>query len=214
MKVRRCNWHFLTQVLIGGLIQMVIAGQPISAAASDWPAAMEIVQTVSTIDGTTQPAYFYPARGKAPRPLVVSLHTWSGNYSQQDTLALLALQQNWNFIHPNFRGPNRTPAACLSDTALQDIDDAIDYALAHAPCDANNIFIIGVSGGGYATLGMYMRSTHHIKAFSAWASISDLEAWYYESQVRQNKYANDILGCLALNSRFDPGAARARSPLY
>lgn len=199
-----------------GMAAVVRPGSGRAEAPGDtgWPASFQKVRIPSSGDGATQAAYFYPAAGKEPRPLVVSLHTWSGDFRQEDTLAVLARQQDWNYIHPDFRGPNRSPDACLSDLALSDIDDAIDYALTHAPCDTGNIFIIGVSGGGYATLGAYMRSRHHIKGYSAWASIADLEAWYYESLVRKNKYADDILACLDRNGRFETAAARERSPLY
>lgn len=190
------------------------SGRAASPDSDPWPSNFQIVRIPSSRDGATQAAYFFRAGRTAIRPLVVSLHTWSGDFRQEDTLAVLARGQNWNYIHPDFRGPNRSPDACLSEKALSDIDDAIDYALAHANCDTGNIFIIGVSGGGYATLGAYMRSRHHIKGFSAWASIADLEAWYYESQIRKNKYADDVLACLDRNGEFDAPAARERSPLY
>jgi len=183
-------------------------------SASFWRTPFELIRIRSSADSTSQPAYFYRAQGQTPRPLLVSLHTWSGDYTQEDTLAYLAKEQNWNYIHPDFRGPNRTVEACLSRKALRDIDDAIDYAIAQAPVDQGNLFIIGVSGGGYATLGAYMRSSHRMKAFSAWASISDLEAWYYESRIRKSKYADDIEGCLGGGKEFDAVSARTRSPLY
>ena len=80
--------------------------------------------------------------------------------------------------------------------------------------DRKQIYIIGYSGGGYATLAMYMKSKHKIKGFSAWASISDLVAWYEESAQRKNKYADEIIKCIGADNVFDDLKAKERSPLY
>lgn len=163
-----------------------------------------------------QKAYFYPARSGAPRPLVVSLHTWSGDFTQRDDeIANLCREKDLNYIHPDFRGPNNTANACCSELALSDIDEAIDYAVAHARVDTTRLYVVGVSGGGYATLSFFMRSRHPIRSFSAWASISDLVAWYRESRERKRKYADDILKCtMSTDSQLNTANAKAKSPLY
>ncbi|MFA5326348.1 MAG: hypothetical protein WC384_01025 [Prolixibacteraceae bacterium] len=51
-------------------------------------------------------AVFYKTSQTAPQPLVVSLHTWSGDYTQEDPLAKEILLRDWNYIHPDFRGVN------------------------------------------------------------------------------------------------------------
>ncbi len=149
-----------------------------------------------------------------PRPLVVSLHTWSGDYTQADPLALLCKSADLNYIHPDFRGPNWTTDSCCSDLALNDIDDSIDYALSRGGVEPSRICVIGVSGGGYATLAMFMKSRHQIRKFSAWVPISDLSAWYEESRIRGNKYAEDILACTGSEGGIlDSEEAGLRSPL-
>ena len=85
--------------------------------------------------------------------------------------------------------------ACLSNKALADIDDAIQYAKDNGHVDTNNVFVVGVSGGGYATLGLYLRVSHQIKTFFSWVPVSDLSAWFYQSKNRNAKYAQDILQC-------------------
>jgi len=150
----------------------------------------------------------------------VSLHTWSGDFTQNDPLARQCIADDYNYIHPDFRGSNRTPEACGSDLVISDIDDAIDYAINNAAVDTNSIHVIGVSGGGYATLLTYMKSKHNIRTFSAWASISDLEQWYYESEGRKSRYSRDI--ALATTSKkfadddyfMNPETARQRSPIF
>jgi len=185
----------------------------------DWPAECKQIAIPSTADGKQQPAYFFRCISKNPRPLIVSLHTWSGDYRQKDALAPQCIADDYNYIHPDFRGPNRTPEACGSDLVISDIDDAIDYAINNAPVDTRSIHVIGVSGGGYATLLTYMRSKHTIRTFSAWASISDIERWYYESEGRKSKYAKDI-AMATTGKKFsgdtytmNPESARQRSPL-
>src|SRR5690606_28748365 len=96
---------------------------------TDWEADFEVVDILSTMDNSLQKAYFYKTTSKEPQPLIVSLHTWSGNYEQKDELAALARSKNLNYIHPNFRGANNSMQACASEWALADIDDAISYAI-------------------------------------------------------------------------------------
>ena len=180
-----------------------------------WHPDFQAVEIRSSLDGAVQKAYFYATRSPRRRPLVVSLHTWSYDWQQPDSLAGLARRLDWNVIHPNFRGPNRSVEACLSRKALADIDDAIDFAVAHARVDTENIFVAGVSGGGYATLGAYMALRHKVHAFFAWAAISDLEAWYSQSLSRGRRYAGDVLRCTGSSGdRLNVRAARERSPLY
>ncbi len=179
-----------------------------------WSNGFTRVEIPSSADDSLQPAYFLAAQKDGQAPLVVSLHTWSADYAQADPLADMAAAEGWNYIHPNFRGPNRTPDACLSDKVLSDIDDAIAYALDHGRVDLDNIFVVGVSGGGYAALGTYLRTSFAVKAFLAWVPISDLSAWYYESMHRNTRYAEDILNCTSDGQVFDEAAARSRSPLF
>jgi pimeloyl-ACP methyl ester carboxylesterase len=173
------------------------------------------VSIPSTIDGKTQFAYRYVTTKAKPQPLIVSLHTWSGNYAQIDSLALFARQQDWNYVHPDFRGPNWTPQACCSQYALQDIEDALDHTIRHGNVDTSQIHVVGLSGGGYATLCTYMKSNRRIKSFSAWVPISDLVAWHGEALVREPKHAQDILDCTAPQATsLDTLAAKARSPYF
>lgn len=179
-----------------------------------WSAAFELVGIKSTIDNGIQRSYFYKTQSGKAKPLIVSLHTWSGNYSQKDDLAEICRQKDLNYIHPDFRGINNTSSACCSELALADIDDAISFAIKNANVDITKIYVIGVSGGGYATLSTFMRSKHNIKKFSAWASITDLVAWYGESMNLKNKYAQEILACTDSKNELNIENARLKSPLY
>lgn len=188
--------------------------------SKDWPEKCQLISIKSSVDGKEQPAYFYKTESNTPRPLVVSLHSWSGGYDQRDTLSWQCIAKDYHYIHPDFRGPNKTYEACGSPLAISDIEDAIDYALENASVDPSEIHIMGASGGGYATLLMYMKTKHRINTFSAWVPISNLVDWYYESEGRQNKYSRDI--ALATTGKdfdkenyyFNEAEARKRSPIY
>lgn len=155
----------------------------------------KVVNIPSSVDGAMQPAYFYRSTSSEPQPLVVSLHTWSGDYRQSDPLSELAKARGWNYIHPDSRGPNNRPDACLSDLVISDIDDAIAYAKKNA--NVSDVYVVGVSGGGYTALGYYLKGKEDVAKVMAWVPISNLKGWYYESVIKGNKYADDIMGCVS-----------------
>jgi dipeptidyl aminopeptidase/acylaminoacyl peptidase len=179
-----------------------------------WKNNWKIQETFSSKDGKNQNFYFHSTSSKSPKPLVVSLHTWSGDYSQADPIANSIRQMDWNYLHPDFRGANNSFEACLSDLVIADIDDAIDYALKNFNVDRTNIFVIGVSGGGYATVGHFFKTKHKIKMHMAWAPIVDLEAWYFQTIRSGRKYSSDIISCTSKNNSFDLNEMRRRSPLH
>lgn len=180
-----------------------------------WNDEVKEVSITSSGDGQRQKTYFYASSSRQKQPLIVSLHTWSGNYTQNDPLVKQCLLNNWNYIHPDFRGPNWTVPACGSSLVLSDIDDAIQYAIDHGNVNPDEIHVIGVSGGGYAALMTFLNTKHAVKSFSAWAPISDLEKWYYESRGRGNGYADHILKCTSSgNGELNAKEARKRSPMY
>lgn len=179
-----------------------------------WPGGFHRIQIISSADSSLQNAWFYASPSPGPAPLIVSLHTWSGDYMQEDPLAAEIIQRGWNYIHPDFRGPNNSPEACGSDLVVSDLQDAIEYALRNSTSDPEDIHIIGVSGGGYATLTAYMKLNYRIRSFNAWASISDLAAWYKECRSRHLKYAEDIEKVTSTGEGFNLKVALERSPVF
>jgi len=180
----------------------------------EWNSAFRNVEIPSSADGKIQKAFIYASKSQQKKPLIVSLHTWSGDYSQEDPLAREILARDWNYIHPDFRGANKTFESMGSNLVVSDIDDAIQFALKNTNADPEDVHIIGVSGGGMATLTAYMNLRYPVKSFSAWAPISDLEAWYWESVGRKQKYAADIINALSKDSVLNKEEAIRRSPLY
>ena len=180
-----------------------------------WSDKFKIVEIKSPIDETLQPAYFYKTKSPDPQPLIVSLHTWSNDYTQHDSINELSLEKDYNYIHPNFRGVNNTKDACCSELVISDIDASIDFAIKNANVDTTKIYVIGVSGGGYATLAMFMKSKHKIKKFSSWVPLVDLIQWYDETKILKLKYTNEILACTkSKDDILNEVIARQKSPIF
>jgi acetyl esterase/lipase len=128
----------------------------------------------------------------------------------------VCIEKKWNFIHPNFRGPNRRPEATGSELVVQDILSAVEYAKKNAAVDENRIYLIGASGGGYASLLMAGRAPELWAGVSVWVPISDLAKWHAETSARKMKYARDIelsIGGKPLTGSKAQKEARKRSAL-
>ena len=160
-----------------------------------WPEEVTEITYTSTADGSRQPALFYNSATTQAKPLLVALHTWSGTYLQKDSVpyANWCIQKDWVLIHPNFRGANKKPEACGSALVVQDILDAVNYARQHANIDTSRIYLVGVSGGGYASLLMAAKAPQLWAAVSAWVPISDLKEWYFQSVALKTRYADHIV---------------------
>jgi len=211
ISILRCSCLLLLGWISGSLSGQQVPGE----SEGSWSNDFQLVEIKSTLDDHVQKAYFYASTAADPAPLIVSLHTWSGDYTQKDTLSWLCMAKDLNYIHPDFRGINNTKNACCSDLAISDINESISYAIENANVDTSRIYVIGTSGGGYATLSAFMKSKQRIRKFSAWVPISDLIAWYHESSIRQNKYAGDILGCTeSKEGTLNMSVAREKSPVY
>jgi dipeptidyl aminopeptidase/acylaminoacyl peptidase len=157
----------------------------------------EKIYVPSSLDRTRQPCYLilpqnFDRDGPAT-PLLVSLHTWSGDVEQRDPeMEREAADRGWIYLWPHFRGPNRSPQACGSEFARQDILDAVDWVVARYPVDRRRIYLTGASGGGHMAMLMAGLHPERWAAVSAWVGISDLAAWHgrhagsgYGSMLRQ-----------------------------
>jgi pimeloyl-ACP methyl ester carboxylesterase len=93
-------------------------------------------------------------------------------------------------IHPDFRGVNQRPEACGSELVVQDILSAVEFAQKKAVVDIRRIYLVGASGGGYASLLMAGRAPDIWAGVSAWCPIYDLRTWHAETSQRQLKYCD------------------------
>ena len=151
----------------------------------------------STLDGSMQPSYFYKSASAEKRPLLVGLHTWSFERANQiKNMLPLAEKYDFNLLLPEFRGKNLSSnpickQACGSEFAKQDIQDAIDYLISEDLVDKDNIFLLGLSGGGHMALLMAGKCPEYFKAIGAYVPITDLTRWVEENQG----YAPHIQAC-------------------
>jgi len=165
----------------------------------------------STLDSTMQPSLFYKSETNEKRPLLVGLHTWSHDrFNQINNMLPYAQKYDFNLLLPEFRGDNLKTnpictQACGSNYAKQDIKDAIDYVIANENVDSENIFLLGLSGGGHMSLLMAGFCPEYFKAIGAYVPITDLEKW-----TKQNKnYCEHVLACCSDNT----DEMKKRSPL-
>ena len=167
----------------------------------------------SSIDGTEQPNLFYAAKEEG-RPLIVGLHTWSYDRNNQVNRMLpIAIAKDFNLLLPEFRGPNLRSNpfcrdACGSQRAKQDILDAVQYVLESYAVDAENIFVVGASGGGTMALLMAAYAPQLWRGVCSFVPITDLGRWYEENP----NYRDAIAACCAGDAGFDAECA-ARSPI-
>ena len=150
----------------------------------------------SSLDGTLQPSLFYKAK-ESKRPLLVGLHTWSyDRFNQIENMLPYAEKYDFNLLLPEFRGPNVASNkdciyACGSEYAKRDIKDAIDYVVGAEGVDADNVFLLGLSGGGHMALLMAGYCPEYFKAIGAYVPISDLKKWAEQSK----HYKKHVLAC-------------------
>ena len=143
-------------------------------------------------DNSQQPALILVAKSKEPRPLFVTLHTWSSTYKQcRSSYAGNLVKHDVYMIAPNFRGNNLSgnKLSMGSDAAISDILDAVKYMQKNYNIDNSRIYLIGGSGGGFMSLLTSSRSRDIWAGVSSWCPISDLVAWhdYYDKMPNAKK---------------------------
>ncbi|MFO0904002.1 MAG: GDSL-type esterase/lipase family protein [Pirellulales bacterium] len=163
---------------------------------------MSELKVRSSLDGTEQPSLVWaPATAATqPTPVLVYLHSWSSDYKQDNSpWQAQAVKRGWIYLHPHFRGVNRTPEACGSKLARQDILDALEQIEKDYKVDASRVYLAGTSGGGHMALLMASYFPERFAGVSAWVGISDLADWHavHVREGRPDHYAQmtrDALG--------------------
>lgn len=197
----------------------------VNGLALELPPLSEI-QVRSTLDNTEQPSLVgVPDKARSePTPLLVYLHSWSGDYRQDNSAwQREAVQRGWIYLHPNFRGINKQPQACGSKFARQDVVDAVDFVASRYQVDPERIYVAGSSGGGHMAMLMASYFPRRFSAVSAWVGISDLAEWYrfHAPDGKEDRYAQMTVDCLggppSSDGKDDSAVAaayRERSPLF
>ena len=108
---------------------------------------LQDIKYPSSADNTMQSAMFHDPEPEQPVPLVVALHTWSGDYRQKHHEAIRewCMKKGWAYIHPDFRGPARRPEATGSELVIGDIVSAVAHARKVTKIDSEAVFLVAVS---------------------------------------------------------------------
>ncbi len=207
-------------VVLAGIILYSSGGSessPKTISGAETVVAENVVSIPSSYDGAQQKVKYIRAQGEK-RPLLVALHTWSYDYTQDVSAEYFkrCRERDWHCIFPDFRGANNRPEACGSEAALRDILDAVSWAQENMDVDPRRIFLAGASGGGHMSILVAGYSPSTWTAVSAWIPISDLARWHRESVERGHVYSEHI----ELSCGGAPGASpeidleyKKRSPL-
>jgi pimeloyl-ACP methyl ester carboxylesterase len=139
--------------------------------------------SVTTRDGATIEAYLTAPPGGQPGPLVVLPHGGPEvrDLRDWDRQVQVLAAQGWWVLRPNFRGSGGYGMAFAQagwtrwgDRMQEDIEDAVDQAIALKGLDAARVAIMGTSYGGYAALMGAVRRPDLYKAAIAICGVADL----------------------------------------
>lgn len=165
-----------------------------------WAKEIEVVEIPSS-DGSKQPSMWYCPATKVKKPLLVGLHTWSNHYATGNSDFIYGdwcIQQDWAFLHPDFRGRNGRPETMGSDRVVEDVVEAVEWGKKQTNIDLERIYLIGVSGGGHLSMIMAGRHPEIWAGVSAWCGIYDIAQWHREHTIdgKPDHYALNIESAL------------------
>lgn len=178
--------------------------------------SMSEILVPSSLDGSVEPSLLHLPPDDGLVPLVVGLHSWSFDRSNQVERMLPYVQKlGWALLLPEFRGPNlvtnpHAPKACASELAKQDIIDAVEFVCEeHAnSIDTDHIFLLGGSGGGHMALCMAAYRPELWKMVSSWCPITDVARWHSENA----NYVPGMEACCGGPPKAVPEEYERRSP--
>ncbi|OYU73496.1 MAG: hypothetical protein CFE45_37170, partial [Burkholderiales bacterium PBB5] len=136
-------------------------------------------------DGTVIRGYLTLPRGRDPKglPLVIMPH--GGPFGVRDKLQYndevqLLANRGYAVIQPNFRGSGgygedffALGEGQVGRGMQDDIDDAMDWAVAQGIADAKRVCVVGGSYGGYAALWAVLRNPERYVCAASWAGVTD-----------------------------------------
>lgn len=139
----------------------------------------------TTRDKQTIFAYLTLPRGRQPKglPLIVMPH--GGPYGVRDKLEFDSLVQllanrGYAVLQPNYRGSggygkaySELGAGQIGRAMQDDLDDAMDWAVAQGIADPKRVCMAGASYGGYAALWAVIRNPERYRCAVSFAGVTD-----------------------------------------
>ncbi len=159
-------------------------------------AGMQAV-TFTARDGTPIESFLTLPKGgpKTDLPLILLPH--GGPYGIQDMqvyndeVQLLA-NRGYAVLQPNFRGSGgygdrfeKLGEGQIGRKMQDDLDDAMDWAVAQGFANPERVCVVGGSYGGFAALWSVIRNPERYRCAASWAGVTDFDA--------QLKYDRDFL---------------------
>lgn len=163
-------------------------------------------------DGTRVTAYLTLPRGRGAKKLPLILLPHGGPYGVRDQLRYddevqLLANRGYAVLQPNYRGSSgyglqfsRLGDGQIGRKMQDDIDDAMDWAVAQGIADPNRVCVVGGSYGGYAALWAVTRNPERYRCAASWAGVTD-----WDSQLRYDRNFFSRKGGKKWRSRVEGG---------
>ena len=141
-----------------------------------------------TRDDKTMRAYLTLPRGRDPKGLPLILLPHGGPYGVRDKLRYdddvqLLANRGYAVLQPNFRGSDGygkefsdLGKGQIGRKMQDDIDDAMDWAVAEGIADPARVCVVGSSYGGYAAMWAVIRNPERYRCAASWAGVTDWDS--------------------------------------
>ncbi len=139
-------------------------------------------------DGVEIRAYLTLPRGREAKGLPLILLPHGGPYGVRDKLRYddmvqLLANRGYAVLQPNFRGSagygesfSELGSGQIGRKMQDDLDDAIDWAIAQGIAAKDRVCVVGGSYGGYAALWAAIRNPERYRCAASWAGVTDFDA--------------------------------------
>ncbi|MEP2736043.1 MAG: prolyl oligopeptidase family serine peptidase [Erythrobacter sp.] len=141
--------------------------------------------TYTARDGTKIRAFLTLPKGREAKNLPLIMHPHGGPFGVRDELRYddqvqFLANRGYAVIQPNFRGSGgygdeffNLGFGQVGRGMQDDIDDAMDWAVAEGIADPSRVCVVGGSYGGYAALWAVLRNPERYRCAASWAGVTD-----------------------------------------
>lgn len=139
-------------------------------------------------------AYLTLPRGRNAKNLPLIILPHGGPYGVRDELRYddevqFLANRGYAVLQPNYRGSGGYGNAFselgrgqIGRNMQDDLDDAMDWAVAQGIADKDRVCVVGGSYGGYAALWAVLRNPERYRCAASWAGVTD-----FKSQLRYDR---------------------------
>ncbi|MCR2833408.1 alpha/beta hydrolase family protein [Parerythrobacter lacustris] len=154
--------------------------------------------TYTARDGTEIHAYLTLPKGRDANDLPLILLPHGGPFGIRDMLEYndevqVLASRGYAVLQPNYRGSGgygdafeKLGEGQIGKAMQDDLDDAMDWAVAQGFADPGRVCVVGASYGGYAALWAVIRNPERYRCAASWAGVTDWK--------KQLRYDRDYLG--------------------